>query len=179
MKNFLLSVLFLILFGEVLTLYIMHSNASPKKVLGETTVEVSPSPALMPTESPSPTPSPTPKPTPKPTPTPIPQPTFTSQQINGFIDQFSSQYEIDPNVVRHIALCESSFNAFARQEFMRDFFNSVRLLGEALGPKWDFPPISTCAIMQKKPCGPLRTPSVLASASSGPIVIRKVSPSSF
>ncbi|MGA2910658.1 MAG: lytic transglycosylase domain-containing protein [Candidatus Microgenomates bacterium] len=115
MKNFLLSVLFLILFGEVLTLYIMHSNASPKKVLGETTVEVSPSPALMPTESPSPTPSPTPKPTPKPTPTPIPQPTFTSQQINGFIDQFSSQYEIDPNVVRHIALCESSFNAFARQ----------------------------------------------------------------
>jgi hypothetical protein len=112
MKNFLLSVLLLALFGEVVTLYIMHRPASNDKVLGETAT-ITPSPTAIPI--PSPTPSPTPTPTPKPTPTPIPQPTFTPEQINGFINQFAGQYGVDPNVIRHIAICESSFNAFARQ----------------------------------------------------------------
>lgn len=37
----------------------------------------------------------------------------TSQEINGFIERFSAQYNVDPNILRHIAVCESSFNPFA------------------------------------------------------------------
>ncbi len=53
---------------------------------------------------------PTPSPTPTPTLTPTPTPGASSQQINGFIDQFSGQYGVDPNKIRHTALCESGFN---------------------------------------------------------------------
>jgi len=35
---------------------------------------------------------------------------YSSQEINGFIDTFSAQYGQDPNVLRHIAVCESGFN---------------------------------------------------------------------
>ncbi len=66
------------------------------------------------------TPTPTKKPTPTPRPeadqpladtaTPVPVPTATSQEINGFIDRFSAQYGVDPNVLRHTAICESGFN---------------------------------------------------------------------
>ena len=59
-----------------------------------------------------------PDPTPRPeadqpladTATPVPVPTATSQEINGFIDRFSAQYGVDPNVLRHTAICESGFN---------------------------------------------------------------------
>jgi hypothetical protein len=113
MKNFILSVLLIILFGEVLTLYLMHRP----EVLGETSTPL-PSPTLVPTPVPTDTPTPTPKPTLKPTPTPIPQPKFTPEQINGFIERCAAQYgtdKVDPNVLRAIAVCESSFNPFARQ----------------------------------------------------------------
>lgn len=48
--------------------------------------------------------------------TPLPTPTFSpasSQEINGFIDRFGSQYAVDQNVLRHIAICESGFNSSA------------------------------------------------------------------
>ncbi len=83
-------------------------------------------PALTPTRTPMPSPSATPTaeatatPTPTiyptatatPTPSPIPEtiPTASSQQINGFIDKYSGQYGVDPNALRHTALCESGFN---------------------------------------------------------------------
>lgn len=74
-----------------------------------------PTPSLE--STPSPTPDPTPTPTAKatsvPTPTIKPQPVFTSQQINEFIDRFAAQYGADPNLLRHIALCESGFNPSA------------------------------------------------------------------
>ena len=70
-----------------------------------------------PTPSPSPTPTPTLTPsltpTVTPTSTPIPQPPVTSEQIHGFIERFASQYGVDPNVLRHIAVCESGFNPLA------------------------------------------------------------------
>ena len=74
-----------------------------------------PLPTLTPTPSPSPTPTPTPTPRPTvvPTPTPVPQPTFTSEQIVGFTDRFGGQYGVDPNVLRHMALCESGLNPAA------------------------------------------------------------------
>lgn len=112
MKNLLLSILLLALFGEVVTLYIMHKPSSDK-ILGETATPASTALTASPTAQPTETPTPTP--TPKPTPTPIPQPTFTPEQINGFINQFAGQYGVSPDVMRHIAICESSFNAFAKQ----------------------------------------------------------------
>lgn len=71
-----------------------------------------PSLQMTPTPTPSPTPEPTvtPSPTPKPTPTPVPQPVYSPQEIHSFIERFSGQYGVDPNVIRHIAVCESGFN---------------------------------------------------------------------
>ena len=72
-----------------------------------------PTPTSTPKSTPTPKPTATSTPTPVPTPTPMPQPSFTEEQINGFIERFSSQYSIDPNELRHIALCESGLNPFA------------------------------------------------------------------
>lgn len=58
----------------------------------------------------SPTPIPTKTPEPLPTPTPVPP-----AEINALIDRFSAQYGVDPNVMRHIAICESGFNPLAIQ----------------------------------------------------------------
>lgn len=71
-----------------------------------------PSPTPEPTETPKPTPKPTVKPTPTPVPTatPIPAPTFTPAEINALIDRFGGQYAVDPNLLRHVALCESGLN---------------------------------------------------------------------
>lgn len=102
MKDIILRFLFLILAGEIVTLYLMNGGSPKEKVLAESTVATSiPSPIL--TETPSPIPSATPKPTPAKTLAP-------TQQINEFIDRFAGQYGVDPNVIRHIALCESGFN---------------------------------------------------------------------
>lgn len=74
---------------------------------------ITPSPisslAPEPTEIPGPTPSPTP------TSTPIPQPIFSSEEIHGFIERFAGQYGVDPNVLRHLAVCESGFNPLAEK----------------------------------------------------------------
>ncbi len=73
-------------------------------------VEVTATPSPVP----EPTPEPTEAPTAAPTRTPVPQPTFTSQQINEFIDRFAGQYGVSPDLLRHIALCESGFNPLAK-----------------------------------------------------------------
>lgn len=66
------------------------------------------------TPSPKPTPKPTAKPTVKPTPTEAPiVDMVSSEEINRLIDGFAGQYGIDPNVLRHIAICESGFNPSA------------------------------------------------------------------
>lgn len=96
--------------------FLIFSKVFPKQqVLAEST---SPTPA--PTDSPTPTPEPTQSPTPKPktpspvpTQTPIPAPVFSSQQIYELMDRFGTQYNVDPNVLRHIAICESGFDPLA------------------------------------------------------------------
>jgi hypothetical protein len=114
-------------------IYILAGN-SVSKVLGasEKSQFLSPIDPSIPNPTPSPTPTVIPFPTPtitpiptkipkptatptrKPTPTPTPKPTpVTSEKINGFIDKYSSQYSVDPNKLRHIALCESGFNSSA------------------------------------------------------------------
>lgn len=76
----------------------------------------SPTPVSTPTKSPSPIPSASSSPTPSPiaSPTQSPSqssiPTFTSQQINEFINKYAAQYSVSPDVLRHVAICESGFN---------------------------------------------------------------------
>ena len=67
-----------------------------------------------PLPSPTPTPNPTPTPRPKPSPTPTPSVTkYSSEEIYHLIDSYSGQSGVDPNIVRHIAICESGFNPLA------------------------------------------------------------------
>ena len=94
-----------------------------ERVLAEK-IEVTPTTTSTPTETSNPTPEPTeiPEPSEEPTPiptqtpkptqtsTPLPQSTFSASDINGFIERFAAQYGVDPNVLRHIAICESGFN---------------------------------------------------------------------
>lgn len=116
MKNLLLSVLTLVLIGELITLiFIRRDTPSRNKVLSEATSIATPTPLIISTPTPTPIPKSTPKPTPVKTPTPIPQPNFTSQEINGFIDRFAGQYGVSPDVLRYIALCESGFNPSAKK----------------------------------------------------------------
>jgi len=65
--------------------------------------------------SPPPLPSPTP-PAERPKPTPTPTPTVTkysAEEIYHMIDSYSGQSGVNPNVIRHIAICESGFNPLA------------------------------------------------------------------
>ena len=71
-----------------------------------------PSPTLIPTLTPTPEPSYTP--TPQPTPTVKPSvKKYSSMEIQAFKERFTSQYGVDINVLRHIAVCESGFNPLA------------------------------------------------------------------
>ncbi len=92
--------------GEVLSEYYVAGDGS---FTDDPSLEMTPSP----TSSPTPEPTETPSPTPVPTETPIPQPVFSSEEIHGFIERFAGQYGVDPNVLRHLAVCESGFNPLA------------------------------------------------------------------
>jgi len=54
--------------------------------------------------------------TPKPTPTVKPQPVFTPEQVYEFYEKFGILYAIDPDVLRHVAECESGFNPSAKNK---------------------------------------------------------------
>ena len=73
----------------------------------------SPSPIPSPSPSPSLSPSPSPSPLPSPIPSPSPLPSIKPEEIHGFIDKFSREYNLDPGLLRHIAICESGFNPLA------------------------------------------------------------------
>jgi hypothetical protein len=94
--------------GEILSEYVVAEDGS----LTLASSDQANSPSSAPTETPIPTPEPTktPIPTLAPTETPIPQPLFSSEEIHGFIERFAGQYGVDPNVLRHLAVCESGFN---------------------------------------------------------------------
>jgi hypothetical protein len=119
-KNIIVYILLLLLAAELVALGVIRSQKTKTAVLS---LSIEPSPTSTPVETPEPTPIPTPTPTnsPKPTvtptvkstPTPVPQPVFSSQEINGFVDRFASQYGVNADVLRHVALCESGFNPLA------------------------------------------------------------------
>lgn len=90
---------------------VLGESVIAKEVTTTPSPTETPSPSPTPTPTPTPTATPTPKPTVKPTPIPtrVPQPVFTHTQINEFMERFGAQYVVDPNILRHIALCESEF----------------------------------------------------------------------
>lgn len=53
------------------------------------------------------------KPKPKALPTPKPQPEFKQEDLYNFTEKYGQQYGVDPNVLRHIAICESGFTTGA------------------------------------------------------------------
>ncbi len=82
-------------------------------------VSVSPTIQIVTTPEPTPTASPAATPTAKPTvkkivvtpkPTPTAEPT---ENVNKLIDKYSIQYGLDPNVFRHLAVCESNLRSNA------------------------------------------------------------------
>lgn len=123
MRNVVIPILLLIVFAELVTLFVIQKPRQEDKVLS-IMVSASPEPEATATDTPSPAPvatpeaTATPKPLPTRTPTPVPtfppQPVFTSQQINEFINRFAAQYSVSPDVLRHVAVCESGFNASAQ-----------------------------------------------------------------
>jgi Transglycosylase SLT domain len=86
------------------------------------TFEISPTPSPSPTSTPTPSPTPKPKPTRIPTPTPKPQPEFSSEQIYRMIDKYSQEGGVNPDVIRHIAICESGFNPRAKSYIYAGLF---------------------------------------------------------
>lgn len=121
MKSFLIKLLILlILINLGLVTWRFSENSGSSKVLSYfSQATPTPIPTLTPTPTPEPTPTLTPSPTPIPSPTPslsptsVPQPKHTQAEIHGFVERFAVQYSVDPNVLRHIATCESGFNASA------------------------------------------------------------------
>lgn len=104
-------------------------TASESVVLAMT---VTTSPSATPTRLKTPTPT-------KVTPTPT---RASSQEINGFIERFAQQYGVDPNVIRHMALCESGFNSSATNSKYVGLFqfdatswkNIRKMMGEETDP---------------------------------------------
>ena len=89
-----------------------YSIIAPSVTLAPTLIPT-PTPSSTPTLTPTPVPTATLTPTTIPTPTSVLQPVATPQEINSFIERFAGQYGVDPNVLRHIATCESEFRANA------------------------------------------------------------------
>ncbi len=77
------------------------------------------------TTTPTPIPTPTPTKTPEPTPTPIPTPTpvtYSTQEIDGFFNEYSSQYGVDIWYLRKIAVCESGYRATAKNLYYQGMY---------------------------------------------------------
>jgi hypothetical protein len=78
---------------------------------------VTPSPTPIPTATPTPLPTATPTPiptaTPTPTPTPIPTPIVTSADLEQLFQKYADSYQVDRELLKRIAACESGFNSNA------------------------------------------------------------------
>lgn len=103
--------------GHVLALQISVTPILPAEALSPTKGE-----GGQPTPTSTPIPTPRPRPTATPSPTPIPVPKYSSEQIYHLIDQYAGEYHVDPNVLRHIAICETGFNPSAKNHIYAGLF---------------------------------------------------------
>jgi len=102
----------------------------------------SPSPTLVPTATPTPTLIPTATPSPIPTATPTPTPITTSQDLEQLFQKYGDQYQVDKDLLKRIAACESGFNSEAKYldylgmfQFSTESWTSTRLtMGEDTNP---------------------------------------------
>lgn len=110
------KVFLLFAFFFVILLVTYHQTAP--KVKGVFTFFASPTPTSTPTPTFTPTPTITPTPTSTPTPTftSTPTPTPTPMPVTAYEDyfnQYSSQYNVDKNLLKKIAYCESGMGPSA------------------------------------------------------------------
>jgi len=126
-KFFILSIL---IFGYLPAAFFLGKYSKSQALVAQKEIESTPIPTSTPQATTTPQklsstpiqkPTTTPTVTKTPTPTPKPLPA-TSQEINGFIERFSAQYGIDPNVIRYIAICESGFNSNAQNGSYKGLF---------------------------------------------------------
>ena len=95
------------------TIFSVVKTTSSGEVLGVVFFPTqTPAPTLTPTSTPTPTPSPTPTITPSPTPSFTPTPTNTPTPMpvspfENYFDEFSSKYQVDKDLLKKIAYCES------------------------------------------------------------------------
>ena len=102
--------------------------------------KTSPSPTPLPTATP--TPLPTATPTPIPTVTPTPTPIITSADLETYFGKYSSQNNVDKELLKRIALCESGFNSNASYldykgmfQFSSESWSITRqIMGEDINP---------------------------------------------
>lgn len=111
------------LFAGITILVVFYIGALINTQKSEVLGLISPLEGITPTATPSMTlslnasPSATITATPSATPTEkiVPTPTASmSQEVSGFVDRFSAQYGVDPNVIRYVAICESGFKSNAK-----------------------------------------------------------------
>lgn len=98
--------------GKVLA---VKTEISPK-------IEQAATPTVSPTLIPTPTPTLEPKPTKIPMPTPKPQAKYSSEEIYNMINQYAGEKGVNPNVIRHIAICETGFRPEARNGIYAGLF---------------------------------------------------------
>jgi len=124
-ENIIISLLLVLILITILGYSTVWHNKKTKAVLAyesrKVQQTVTPIPTMTPSSSPpnTPTPKPTKKPTntpiltksPVPSPTVLPQPQYSSEQIYEFYNRFGGQYAVSPDILRHIADCESGFNS--------------------------------------------------------------------
>jgi len=114
LKIFLLAGMFILIF----TVVIKVAGRPEEKVLGliSPTVEITPTVETSATSSAEPVATVSATITEELTPTPTAAPTPTEmffQEVSVFVDRFSAQYGVDPNVIRYVAVCESGFKSNA------------------------------------------------------------------
>ncbi len=118
---------------------------------------------------PPPTPTPTQIPTPTPTPTTV-QAAVTGPELDNFFTIYSSQYGVDREELRKIALCESGFNTNASYlgyggmyQFSEDSWRSTRAaMGQNTDPALRFnaeEAVKTAAYKISQPNGTASWPS--------------------
>jgi hypothetical protein len=84
-------------------------------VLISPVASITTTPEITPTPTASPTAILTEKPKPKLTKKPVPTPTSEPRElVNRLIEKYSIEYGLDPNIFRHLVVCESGVNSSAK-----------------------------------------------------------------
>lgn len=98
--------------GNINILSMMVSHSPTPTITPSPIPTITPSPTLTPTPTTTPTPKPTNTPAPTTTPTPT-IPPVTSEQLDTWFTQYSSQYSVDRQRLWNIAVCESGLRTQA------------------------------------------------------------------